>query len=46
MGHRVLIIDANPKKNLNKNKGVSVPGLFEILEEKAEFIRMHTENRR
>ncbi|MBF0571958.1 MAG: AAA family ATPase [Candidatus Omnitrophica bacterium] len=37
LGHRVLIIDANPRQNLQRNKEVSAPGLFEILEEKADF---------
>jgi len=37
MGHRVLVIDANPKQNLKSRKGAAVPGLFDILEEKAEF---------
>jgi len=37
MGHRVLIIDANPRQNLKKIKGARVSGLFEILEEKADL---------
>ncbi|MBF0505102.1 MAG: polysaccharide biosynthesis tyrosine autokinase [Candidatus Omnitrophica bacterium] len=39
MGHRVLIIDANPRhKQLKPKKGTpAVLGLFEILEEKAEL---------
>jgi capsular exopolysaccharide synthesis family protein len=39
LGHRVLIIDANPKhKSPKRKKGsAAIPGLFEILEEKADF---------
>lgn len=39
LGHRVLIIDANPRHNLSKKKKgtPAIFGLFEILEEKADF---------
>ncbi len=35
LGHRVLVIDANPKKSRWRNKGAAEPGLFNVLEEKA-----------
>lgn len=38
LGHRVLVIDADPRQN-PKNKEAGIPGLFNILEEKAEFLQ-------